>query len=246
MKRIRWQISLGVSLIILSIVVYYIHFLIFRDPHHIFIYLVGDIAFVFFEVLLVTLVIHNLLNLREKRERLEKLNMLIGAFFSEAGTKLLVYLSDFDPNLETIRQNLIITSDWKDENFTIISNKLKNYSYSIDITKLDLGHLQKFLKEKRGFLLRLLENPNLLEHETFTELLRAVFHLTEELEHRKNIKNLSEKDLAHLAGDIKRVYEQLVGEWLDYMQYLNDNYPYLFSLGIRLNPFDETASVEIK
>jgi hypothetical protein len=246
MKQKRWQITLGISLILLSIVVYFIHFLIFRDPHHILIYLVGDIAFVFFEVLLVTLVIHNLLDLREKRDRLEKLNMLIGAFYSEVGTTLLIYLSDFDPNLETIRKNLIITSDWKDEDFYIVSNKLKNYEYSIDIMKLNLGHLQRLLREKRGFLLRLLENPNLLEHETFTELLRAVFHLTEELDHRKNVKNLSEKDLSHLSGDIKRVYVQLVSEWLDYMQYLNQNYPYLFSLGLRLNPFDETASVEIK
>jgi hypothetical protein len=33
-----------------------------------------------------------------------------------------------------------------------------------------------FLLEERDFLLRLLENPTLLEHESFTDLLRAVFH----------------------------------------------------------------------
>ena len=110
MKKCNWQMSLGIILIIISVIVYLIHYAIFRDPHHIFIYLIGDIAFVFIEVLMVTLVIHSLLNIREKRERLEKLNMLIGVFFSEVGTRLLVLLSDSDPNLEDIKQNLIVTS----------------------------------------------------------------------------------------------------------------------------------------
>ena len=69
MKNYKWQVGLGIILIILSIIVYLIHFIIFRDYHHIFIYLVGDIAFVFIEVLMVTLVIHSLLNMKEKKER---------------------------------------------------------------------------------------------------------------------------------------------------------------------------------
>lgn len=94
--------------------------------------------------------------------------------------------------------------------------------------------------------MRLLENPNLLEHESFTELLRAVFHLTEELAHRKKIKQLSLSDNEHIGKDIKRVYGILVIQWLHYMQHLKENFPYLFSLAMRTNPFDETASPEIK
>jgi hypothetical protein len=30
--------------------------------------------------------------------------------------------------------------------------------------------------------------------------------------------------------------------WLEYMEHLKDNYPYLFSLAMRVNPFDKTAS----
>lgn len=67
MKRYRWQISLGIILIVLSAIVYMIHYIIFRDPHHIFIYLIGDIAFVFINVLLVTLVLNSVLNIREKK-----------------------------------------------------------------------------------------------------------------------------------------------------------------------------------
>lgn len=246
MKHFNWQISLGIILIILSIIVYLFHYIIFRDTHHIFIYLIGDIAFVFIEVLLVTLVIHNLLSMKAKSERLEKLNMLIGTFFSEVGTTLLMYFSDSDPQLDKIRENLIVTNEWSDQEFSNVDKLLKNYDYKIKIEKVDLAHLQNFLRDKRDFLLRLLENPNLLEHETFTNLLRAVFHLTEELEYRKEIKKLPISDYKHLAGDIERVYILLVDEWLDYMKYLKNNYPFLFSLSMRTNPFDEGISPILK
>ena len=50
----------------------------------------------------------------------------------------------------------------------------------------------------------------------------------------------------HLVGDIKRLYSLLICEWLDYMRHLKDHYPYLFSLAIRTNPFDEKASIAVK
>jgi hypothetical protein len=39
MKRFSWQVLLGLSLIVLSLVFYLIHYIVFRDPHHIFIFL---------------------------------------------------------------------------------------------------------------------------------------------------------------------------------------------------------------
>ena len=246
MKRFRWPILLGSSLIVLSIVLYLTHYAIFRDIHHIFIYMLGDIAFLPIEVLLVVLIIHQLLSRREKRARLEKLNMVIGAFFTEAGTRLLTYFSDFDPKLDKIRKELIVTNNWSDQEFFSVSKRLKDYDYGVEIRKVSLEDLRRFLTEKRIFLLRFLENPNLLEHETFTELLQAVCHLTQELSYREDFRQLPDSDYEHLAGDIKRVYSLLVNEWLDYMKYLKDNYPYLFSLAMRTNPFDQKASPIVK
>jgi hypothetical protein len=172
--------------------------------------------------------------------------MLIGVFFSEVGTRLLALFSDSDPNLEKIKQNLMINSKWSNNEFEHMNEKLRKHDYRINIDLIDLHDLRDFLIRKSDFLVRLLENPNLLEHESFTEVLRAVFHFVEELKHRKKIDELSENDRVHIAGDIKRSYTLLVFEWLSYMKYLKDNYPYLFSLSIRLNPFDENASAEIK
>jgi len=246
MKRIfNWQFFLGLTLIVLSALVYYFHYLIFRDVHHIFIYLIGDIAFVFIEVLLVTLILHQLLHYREKKSILNKLNMVIGAFFSEVGTELLKSFSAFDKEAFKITKKLIITDGLSEKEFLRICKSVKSHQYSIDSKRSDLERIKDFLKGKRQFLLNLLENPNLLEHESFTNLLWAVFHLTEELMHRRNLKELPETDYKHLAGDIKRVYHLLIAEWLDYMKHLKNNYPYLFSLAMRTNPFDANACLEV-
>jgi hypothetical protein len=49
----------------------------------------------------------------------------------------------------------------------------------------------------------------------------------------------------HLNGDVERVYGLLISEWIMYMEHLMNNYPYLFSLAMRVNPFDPHAKVEI-
>ncbi len=242
MKKIKWEISLGIILIIFSIIFYLIHYLIFRDAHHIFIFLIGDIAFVFIEVLLVTIIIHELLNRREKNERMEKLKMVIGTYFSEMGFRLLDYISAFDPNINSIIDKLVVTNKWTAKEFDNMKTLLKNYNYQYNISHQNIKYLKELFSGNREFLLRLLENPTLHEHETFTDLLWAVTHLIEELSARHRIEKLPDTDIEHLRGDIVRVYKLLAIEWLDYMKHLKNNYPYLFSLAMRTNPFDNNAS----
>ncbi|MEN6448830.1 MAG: hypothetical protein ABFD70_14010 [Syntrophaceae bacterium] len=246
MNHVTKQILFGAVLILMSALGYLIHYLLFRDLHHILIYLVGDIAFVFIEVLLVTLIIHKLLEWREMQNRLEKLNSVIGVFFSEIGTELLSYFSDLDANLDTIRNDLLVSLQWTDKEFQEVTRCLNAYAYQVEPVKLDFEKLNLFLLGKRDFLLILMGNPNLMEHELFTELLRAVFHLAEELKLRNTISDLPATDRRHIAGDINRVYGLLVREWISYVKHLKNNFPYMFSLAMRTNPFDQTASVIVK
>ncbi len=246
MKKPSWEIVLGIVLIISSVVLYFAHFVIFKDAHHIFIYLLGDIAFIPIDVLIVTLIIHKVLVEREKHNILEKMNMVIGAFFSEVGSELLEYLIEFDSNLAKMGSNLIVDKEWTNKDFLHAKKEFKSHDYIIDRKKGDLEKLNIFLKDRRVFLLRLLENPVLLERQNFSNLLWAVFHFTEELSHRKDIKNLPDSDYEHLSGDMKRVYVFLIEEWLDYMKHLQKKYPYLFSLALRTNPFDPDANVVVK
>ncbi len=246
MNKYNWQYKLGFFLIVLSAILYFVHYLIFTDVYHIFIYMIGDIAFVPIEVLLVTLIIHSVLSIREHRVKMNKLNMVIGAFFSEVGTDLINFLSMYDDNFELVRKNFIVKDDWSNQDFTNVKKNIENFEYNIDSQRYNLTELRNFLINKREFLLRLLENPNLLEHETFTDLLWATFHLTEELANRIDVKVLTKADSDHISIDIKRTYILLLSEWLDYMVHLNNQYLYLFSLAVRINPFNPDASAEIQ
>ena len=245
MKRWNWRVMIGILLMALAAVVYFVHFLIFRDAHHIFIYLLGDIGFVFIEVLLVTLIIDQLLHEREKKALLQKLNMTIGIFYSEGGSDLLRMLSEYDPHVERIRKDLLVTDRWDKKGFWETSQRMKGYSYEMDGQRAGLKNLHDFLRAKKDFFLRILENPNLLEHENFTDTLWAVLHLAEELTCRRSLENLPLSDYAHLSGDLGRAYKSLISEWLNYLSHLKENYPYLFSLAVRTNPFDPKAKPEV-
>jgi hypothetical protein len=241
----RWQLVFALGLVAVSAALYLTHFAIFHDAHHIAIYLLGDVAFLPLEVLIVTLIIHHLLTEREKRAMLKKLNMVIGAFFSEVGTRLMGLMAEFDPAAPDLAAEIALRGDWGDADFARVSEWVRAREPAADARRGRLTELRDFLCQRRGFLLGLLENPNLLEHEAFTELLWAVFHLTEELACRADLAHSPDTDLAHLGGDINRAYRLLVLQWLAYVRHLRDDYPYLFSLAVRTNPFNPAARPEV-
>jgi hypothetical protein len=245
MKHWRWDVKLGVILVLLSALLYAGHYVVFEDQHHIFIYMVGDIAFVPIEVLLITMILHRVLERREKQAMLKKMNMAIGAFFSEVGTPLVKHLDHFDTQADELARRMIVENEWTDADFAQVEADLRRHSYAIDSGRGDLAALREFLAQRRQFLLSLLGNPNLLEHESFADLLWAVFHLTEELVSRSDLSQSPESDLRHLGGDIARAYRSLLLEWLAYMKHLRDDYPYLFSLAARTNPFNPAATAEV-
>ena len=142
-------------------------------------------------------------------------------------------------------ERLKVTVYWSDREFKEAASFLARWEQKVDSRTGDLACLQDYLVGKKGALLGLLENPNLLEHEAFTDLLWAVSHLLQELEARKSLTGLPDTDLNHLSGDIQRAYTYLLREWLIYMQHLKADYPYLFSLAVRMNPMDPEARPEV-
>jgi voltage-gated potassium channel len=183
---------------------------------------------------------------RERESRMQKLNMVIGVFFSEVGIELMRVFSRYDPEFDIVRPGLIITAKWTEKDFQKAAREAGTHDYGAKIEHVDFPVLKAFLMGRRDFLVRLLENPVLLEHQSFTDLLRAVFHLTEELAYRQDFENVPQADLNHLAGDIKRAYHSIVGEWIVYMRFLKNNYPFLYSLALRTNPFNKEASVTVQ
>lgn len=178
---------------------------------------------------------------RETQSRRRKVNMVLGVFFSEVGYNLLVLFSNHNQTVDEVRQDLLVDSNWTMERFTAAQKIIKTHHLAVDIGGIALEPLRKLLNSKRDFIVNLLENPVLIEHENFSEALLVVFHLLDELSSRDQLSTLPESDIKHLAGDMNRAYKKLVEQWLTYLRHLKGQYPYIFSLSVRKNPFNPDA-----
>lgn len=246
MKKYYKGILIGIGFIALSAILYYSHFLIFKDSHHIFLYLLGDIAFLPIEVLLVSVIFHKVIEDKDKKERLKKVNMVLSVFFSEAGVELMQFFSREDKNLSDFQEFLLIKPQWDTRDYKSALKSLKGINHHLNFSGPCLINLSKYLTSHRDLFLKLLENPFLVEHETFTDLIMSLSHAEQELSSRQNLLELNENDYNHLMNDIERAYKLLLVEWLLYMNHLRKSYPFLYSFSIRTNPFDPDAEVEIK
>jgi hypothetical protein len=146
---------------------------------------------------------------------------------------------------EEISKSFSISSSWTRDHFKSAIASSASIVSAPNGQVINFEDLKAFLTSKRQFLLTLLENPNLMEHDKFSDLLWAIFHLAEELEARSSVANLSGPDLKHLEGDVGRLYGQLISQWLSYAEHLKDKYPYLYSLVVRMNPFLSQPSATI-
>lgn len=208
-------------------------------------YTLLDLAFIPLSVLLVSLVIDRLLAAREREALLHKMNMVVGAFFSEVGRELIDRLLEFDSDIAHDREHMLFTAAWTPEDYARHRKTLHGDHHPMSLDLGDVGGLRSLLEEKRSFLLSLLQNGNLLEHQSFTDALWAVTHLGEELAARSDLTEISKPDREHLELDMGRAYGRLLGEYLLYVRHLKADYPYLFAFAVRTNPFDESAEVEV-
>jgi hypothetical protein len=187
-----------------------------------------------------------LLQRRQESLRIKRIQMLIGLFFSEIGNDLLHICVLFDSQVKKLRQQITADINSIDDSYTNLKQVLNRHHYNIDTDKIDIKEIKDLLTSKGDLVVRLLENPSLHEHESFTELLRVIFHLREELMARDKISNLPKTDIEHLSNDLNRIYPLLSRHWIDYIYYLKNNYTYLFSLAVRTNPFNPIESAVIK
>ncbi len=242
----RDLLTVGLLLLVLALVLHVLHVVVFRNLHDTLFYLLLDIAFLPLNVLFITLIVEQLLSRRERASRRHKMNMVIGAFFSAAGQRLIGVMSPLVASRDALSERLAIGPTSTDDDLRRAAGAVQAMKVELAVEGADLAPLRDFLADQRGFMLGLLENPTLLEHERFTDLLWAVFHLEEELCARRALDALSAPDRAHLAGDFDRAYSALLVQWLEYLVHLRHDYPYLFSFAMRTNPFDPAGAPEIR
>jgi hypothetical protein len=238
--------TIAVALVIAALGLHGIHYLIFRDLHHVAIYGFGDIAFIPVEILVISLVVDRLLEERKRQSVREKMNMVVGTFFSALGQPLLERMCEVLEDDGEIRSCLSIDPDWDSRRIREAKGGIPDVRIKVRPAVEDMEHLRELLTEHRDFLLRILQNPILLEDEDFGQLLWALSHLQEELAARGDLEELPESDVNHLVGDIRRVYQHLLREWLEYMSHLRENYPFLYSFQARTNPLRPDADVTVR
>lgn len=246
MKKFRSDILLGLLLVAISVVLFALQIYSFHTSRDTYFYLIQDLAFLPLQILIVTLVLEQILKGREKQDKLRKIKVVMSAFFIEAGSQTIRLLADYLQNPCQLAERLSIQANWKGEDYKAAIKTVKSFSYDIQSQTGELMELRDFLKDKRVYMLSMFENPYILDHDAFTDMLWATFHVSDELESRDTLVSLPEKDYLHLSGDMKRAFQFLLIEWLEYMKHLQKEYPYLFSIALRKNPLDDSCSVVIK
>ncbi len=161
-------------LFVISLALYSVDYVMLGSVKDLTIWFLGNLAFLPIYVIIVTLMIERVLKERERQSVMRKLNMVIGVFFSEVGNRLLKELSTYVVSCDDLKQHLLINGTWKEKDFATALDHLRTRDIKIDSSCCEKFVLKRYLVEKRGFLVTLLENQNLLEHEDFSDLLWAV------------------------------------------------------------------------
>ena len=177
-------------MVVLAAVIYAFNFAVFRDGRNLLFYLLIDLAFLPVEVLIVGVIVERVISRRQRQSLEHKMNMVIGTFYGEMGTELLTLMLPALKDAPQIKERLHLQPSWKKDDFSRAHQFATQARCDVDIDLIDLDNLKGYLTEQRHFLLRLLENPNLMEHERFTDLLWAVLHVEQELEARPSLAGL--------------------------------------------------------
>lgn len=238
-KNLRNNILISVVMIVIAISIYIAQIVLFNTPDQTIFYLLQDLAFLPISVILISYILEKYLKNKEKEEKFKKLQIVVSAFYSEVGTTLIRKISLFDNMLPLFKEKIDFSHALDNKEKKILLNQIMSFNYDMDLEKSDLEELKLFLISKKTYITRMFENPNMLEHSRFLDMLWSVFHLLDELENRDDLKSLPDNDKEHLINDFKRAYPLLIYEWIEYMTYLKKEYPYLYSLAIRKIPFGE-------
>ncbi|MFA0816614.1 MAG: hypothetical protein ACC608_12610 [Anaerofustis sp.] len=242
-KKFGWNQRIMLVLIVLSVLFAVIQLVLFHDTKESVFLFLQDLIFLPINILLVTFILDRIIQTREKQEKLDHMNIVIGAFFGEIGNDFLRLISQNIAEIDQIRQLVDMNADWSDRQFDRAAATVTSLSFTVVASNEYLQSLKQRLPADRMQLTRLFENPNLLEHDSFTDTLWSVYHLIDELESRADICTLPETDVRHISGDIVRAYSHLLYEWIYYMKHLKNKYPYLWSLAVRNNPFSEDPQI---
>ncbi len=240
MKPMKAKLTMKQLVILLlcaSAAMYLIHYLIFRDLHHLAVFGLHELAFLPLEVILVTLGLDRLVEKTHEDETQSKVSIIETLFFGESGGNMLRYLTSFDPNAPQLREILAVKEDWKSTDFVRAKRQLKSHVFRLDGGRVDFFSLHYHLAERQEYYRNLLENPAMTQSNEFTELVMKIYLLGEELDGHTDLYSLPAADQEYLCELLEEIYRELSFFWLDNAYNLSlHNRPRL-RLFLRHSPF---------
>lgn len=240
MKPVKAKLTVKQLILLLlcaSALLYAIHYLIFRDLHHLAIFGLHELAFVPLEVILVTLGLDQLVEKTHREEARSKVSIIETLYFNESGGTMLRYLTSFDPDAARLRELLQVTQDWHSSDFRQAIRQLKSYPFLLDLDRIDFFGLHYHLSQRHEYYRSMLENPALTQSEAFTEMIMKIYLLWEELDGRTNLYQLPEKDRNYLAELLHEIYRELTEYWLDNVYNHSIHNRFRLHRAIESNPF---------
>jgi len=223
-----------------SLTIYLLQFVLFKDLSNTIFYFFQDMAFVPIQALIATLLVNKFISMTELQRKKKKINVVISTFFVETGVEIMTAMSGFDQNHRQACE-IVKVKELINNKGSAIKKAVTGFEFDFYADPEKLDELAAIMDQNRSFLLKLLENQNLFEHETFTDMLWAVFHLADELKTRGDLRKITKEEVKHISDDMLRAYRALTLEWIGYINYLKVEYPFLFTIAIRKNPFYSKA-----
>jgi hypothetical protein len=141
MKNTKQNLLMILLLVALSAGLYGLQVTIFQTFRDTSFYFLQDLAFLPLQVAIVTIVLGRVVSEWNKRERLKKINMAISAFFSEAGTEIMMKLTQLIENNDELKPGLTIGIGWTASEFSAALKVLKKAELKITCAGEDLESL---------------------------------------------------------------------------------------------------------
>ncbi len=208
-----------ILLLLISVIVYCLQIIIFRDAQTTAFYIFQDLAFMPVSVALTTLVLGEILDAKEKKERAESTRMLTSSFYTQVGARLIHAMLSAVPDREKYRS-------YQTE---MTPEKIRNSELHMDIRKENYDQVRAIVEESMVGLLILSSNSRILEQKEFTDMIWGIFHLHDEFLLRGEFETLSDEEIFHMNQDFKEVLRMLLCNSIPNAEYLRETYPNFYA-----------------
>lgn len=219
---------IALGLLGLSLLLYGLCYWLFGDLDLIRKYFMLHLAFLPVHALVLTVILEELLNFRERTSRRRRLDTYLGVFFRRMGIDLYLRLVGLLENREELEGIILVHPGWTRHDFRDAHRRLARFHPRMRPDPQGMRELLAFLVANEGEILEMTRNPYLWEFDNFYRMVVAFFHFLEQTRFRDEPALASPWVLGHLAEEAGRTLLMLMHLWLGYLEQLKKEHPTLF------------------